>query len=101
MRFWLKISIKLETTKGPTIEPIPINIPNVALADTISFGCKKSLVCATASEYIGKQATEKRPVKSKNRVKGMKVAKTKNKLKPDAAKDIPINITRLSILSDK
>ena len=69
--------MKLETTNGPMIEPIPINIPNVALADTISFGCKKSLVCATASEYIGRQAIEKRPVISRNRGNGIKFAKIK------------------------
>ena len=69
--------MKLETTNGPMIEPIPINIPNVALADTISFGCKKSLVCATVSEYIGRQAIEKRPVISRNRGNGIKFAKIK------------------------
>ena len=90
-----------ETNRGPIIDPIPISMPKVALADTISLGCKKSFVWATVSEYIGKQAIEKRPVKIKNNVSGIKLAKTKNKLKPEAIKETPIRITRLSILSDK
>ena len=40
-------------------------------------------------------------VKIKNNVSGIKFAKTKNKLKPEAIKETPIRIIRLSILSDK
>ena len=44
---------------------------------------------------------EKKKVIMKNKVSGIKFAKTKNKLKPDAIKDTPIKMIRLSNLSDK
>ena len=50
--------IKLETKIGPTIDPIPTRIKKVELAETISSGFKKSFICATAREYIGRDTQE-------------------------------------------
>ena len=50
--------IKLETKIGPNTAPIPKRNVKVELAATISSGCKKSLICATAREYIGRDMQE-------------------------------------------
>ena len=47
-----------ETNIGPITAPIPTRIAKEELAATISSGFKKSLTCATAKEYIGKQTAE-------------------------------------------
>ena len=91
--------MKTDTTIGPIIDAIPIIILKVALADTISLGCKKSFVWATANEYIGRQKQENIAVIIRKIVIGKTLAKIKIRLRPAAPKVIPINITLLSTLS--
>tara|TARA_B100000609_G_scaffold46646_1_gene35906 strand:+ start:642 stop:938 length:297 start_codon:yes stop_codon:yes gene_type:complete len=93
--------MKTETAIGPITDEIPIITLKVALAETISLGSRKSFMCATANEYMGRLKQEKIAVITKKIVIGKKVAKTKIKLSPAAPNVIPISITLLSILSER